>query len=635
MYKIRNNNFFIFLLRLGALYLLFLLCRVVFAVHNLPLLGAIHWSDIPSLLHGGFVFDSVSILYGNIPFIVFSLLPFNFIGRQGYQRMLIWLFVIVNAIALIPNVADIYYFPFKLGRLASDDWHYAAESGLGRLIWTDVAQYWWGAVIWAVLVAALVVVARKFRYKPQRFPLVAQPVARYAIRFIILALAALYAGSGVRGFVSWWGTFPIAMNDATLFVRPELSSVALSNPFCIIRTLQEKYDNPVYFDDQAQVDSLAPCVHLPAPHPKIALQGHPNVVFLILESFGSGNIGLLNPEADQSVTPNLDSLMRRSYLFTNAFHNGHRSIDALPSVWASIPSLRNQFLTLPQAIAEYYPLTAALRDMGYTTQFYHGGAKETMSFAAFGRMAGVEHCYSRDDYEQVRGSGDFDGTWGIYDDKFLPYVVDMLDGTPPPFCATIFTLSSHIPFAIPKEMKERFKQVRPEDRAMAYSDYAIGKFFEKASRSPWFDSTLFVLTADHNSSWAVGEKFRKVPGLFSIPIAFYYPKAGLQGRDSTIMQHINIAPTLQSMLGVNKPIFGMGRDQFNDSITPPYAIFFHNGMFNYLSDSTLYQSDGYSEPTAQNCFGGEIHIDSLAVVRMKAFIQQYYGRVAEKDYLAK
>ena len=37
---------------------------------------------------------------------------------------------------------------------------------------------------------------------------------------------------------------------------------------------------------------------------------------------------------------------------------------------------------------------------------------------------------------------------------------------------------------------------------LKYTDYAIGKFLELAKTHPWFENTIFVITADHCASSA-------------------------------------------------------------------------------------------------------------------------------------
>ena len=67
-----------------------------------------------------------------------------------------------------------------------------------------------------------------------------------------------------------------------------------------------------------------------------------------------------------------------------------------------------------------------------------------------------------------------------------------------PFFSSIFSVSSHHPFALPGKYKNVFpKGDIPILQSMAYTDMALRKFFDNAKTKPWFKNTLFVFTADH------------------------------------------------------------------------------------------------------------------------------------------
>ena len=66
---------------------------------------------------------------------------------------------------------------------------------------------------------------------------------------------------------------------------------------------------------------------------------------------------------------------------------------------------------------------------------------------------GFDHYYGRTEYGN---DDDFDGTWGIWDEKFLEYTKGVLDKKKEPFFSTIFTVSSHEPYKIPKEYEGKF-----------------------------------------------------------------------------------------------------------------------------------------------------------------------------------
>ena len=76
--------------RIVLLYIVLLLCRIVFYCYNYALIGPLGWQEVLTLAGGGLKFDTVSVLYANLLFIVLSLLPFHFRERSWYRRILFW-----------------------------------------------------------------------------------------------------------------------------------------------------------------------------------------------------------------------------------------------------------------------------------------------------------------------------------------------------------------------------------------------------------------------------------------------------------------------------------------------------------------------------------------------------------------
>ena len=139
-----------------------------------------------------------------------------------------------------------------------------------------------------------------------------------------------------------------------------------------------------------------------------------NVVIIIMESLSKEFVGFYN---NHNLTPFLDSLAGHSFIFNNAFSNGLRSIEALPAITASIPTLSNTpFISSVYAQNTFNALPYLLKKNGYSTSFFHGGTRGTMGFYGFAKKAGFQNYYGLEEYGNM---DDYDGTWGIYDHSFL------------------------------------------------------------------------------------------------------------------------------------------------------------------------------------------------------------------------
>ena len=81
-----------------------------------------------------------------------------------------------------------------------------------------------------------------------------------------------------------------------------------------------------------------------------------------------------------------------------------------------------------------------------------------------------------------------------------------------------------------------------------YSDYALGEFIAKARRQPWFDNTVFLITADHCASSA-GKT--EIPlAKYRIPALIYGPAFVEPAAVETMASQIDLMPTLFALLGM-------------------------------------------------------------------------------------
>lgn len=263
-----------------------------------------------------------------------------------------------------------------------------------------------------------------------------------------------------------------------------------------------------------------------------------------------------------------------------------------------------------------------------------------MGFDAYAISAGFERCISKEDYERAHGNNDFDGYWGIWDDKFLSFMGEQIDTLQEPFLASVFTISSHHPFVLPEQWRERLpKSDCPIQPCAAYLDGAVEKFFRENRDKSWFDSTIFVFVADHVSSEHYAERTNSSPGDFHIVGLFYTPDGSLQGEFAEPASQIDIMPTLLTALGYNKPYFAYGRDLFDNSALP-LTVVYDNGAYKAFSEDRVYifTEDALREvyDTADiNRENNLIESEYSATVErhIKAYIQQYYEHAERKSYI--
>ena len=566
--------------RLAIALALTVLCRLIFYFFNFHFFNDISLPDLLKICIYGLRFDISAVVMCNILFILLHIIPLSHRNDQGYQKVLAILFYSFNSISLLSNCVDSAYFKFILKRSTVDVFSFF---GLGndmyRLLPVFLIDYWYVFFIWAVLTGLMI-----FLYKKTAF--YSAPVnytfKNYGMHTVIGTVVVGIALIGLRG-----GTQlrPITVITAAEYVSSKNIPLIINTPFSIITSFQqESIQEANYFPDET-LKALYDPIHIGKP----AEQKKINVVIIILESFSKEYIGSLSHK--KTHTPFLDSLISQSFVFTNAFANGKRSMEGIPAVVASIPTFMNDaFITSPYGSNQISSIASLLKKKGYATSFYHGGINGTMGFDAFSKVAGFDNYFGMNEYPD---SKDYDGTWGIWDEKYLQYYAHKLNNSTQPFCSAIFTLSSHHPYRVPEKYKNVFKEEElPIYKSVEYTDHSLKQFFYTASKMSWYNNTLFVITADHTGD-SKDAFYSNRTGMYCIPVIYYTPDGSLKGKNENVTQQADIMPTILDYLNFDHSFFSFGKSVF-DSTSIGYAVNYSSSIYQFISGDNILQFDGAS-----------------------------------------
>ena len=584
------------LCNIALLYVLYFACRVVYIFEFWDILSS-NWNQIDTwqLLWGGIRFDTAAICYTNIPYMLMVLIPLSprLRDSRGWLTTTRLLYVVVNTLALWVNLFDTVYSRYT-GRRTTSSFlsEFADEGNLSNIFFTELLNHWYLVLIGIVFLVALVVFHRTPNPEYTR---------RHHLQGTLCTLVVFFlAVTGIRGGLSYHR--PLSLADANGYVnQAKEANMVLNTPFTLIRTIgKTTFTDPQYFT-QEKLNSLYTPIHIgktaaPANSQFSILNSQlkKNLVILILESFGEEYWGFYHN--GKGYTPFLDSLATQSLTFTHSYANGRKSIDALPSILSSIPMFVEPFILTRYSNNEVSSIASCLRHMGYRTTFFHGADNSSMGFRSYALATGFQDYYGMDEYcldNRFGGHDDFDGYWAIWDEEFMQYFALMLDTLPQPFMTTLFTATSHHPFNIPTRYQDTFRGGNlPVYRTIEYTDYALRQFFRTASQMPWYDNTLFVITADHTN---VGEQeeYKTDLGLFRVPILFFDPSGQLpRGISHAVAQQTDIMPTVLDILGYPQPYLAYGIDLL---ATPPqqtWAVSYTNGIYQYVVGDTLLHFDG-------------------------------------------
>ena len=641
---VRFSNYYLLIIwRLLLAYIIYSLCRAVFLIYNLDLLQPMSGADLWNIFRGGLMFDTTAILYTNILYLVLSFIPAPFVFNRIYQRILRILYVTVNFICVCMNLGDTVYFPFSMRRVSMTFFsEFTGDVNFGTIFLESLVMFWYITLIGIILLLLLIWLSGSFRdikspayaartagasTLPQRRRTMWRAIGLQALALIITAPLFII---GVRGGATRTMR-PITLSNAGDFVQVAIHTQAVLNtPFSIIRTIgKAKFTKQNFYPTEAALEQVfTPIKNFPDGATAQTLQANGttaqegirtkegpalqdshfvpalqleegatvgskrNIVILIVESFAAENMSFLNPELPESLTPFLDSLSREGLLCTNAFANGRKSIDAVPSILASMPSLITSFAVTPYATNDLNGLPDILKEMGYYCAFLHGAPNNSMGIRAVSHLCGVDNYYGKTEFGD---DSKFDGAWGIWDEYFLPFAANTIGTFKEPFCASIFTLSSHHPFKLPKEYEGAFPQGETDlQRVTPYTDMSLRKFFEQARKSDWYKNTIFVITPDHSTLTGHAPKYKTPIWSTSIPIIFYAPGFIKPGRYNAPVQQLDIMPTLLGLLNYNKPYFAFGRDLNRDSTLQPFVINYGTNQFQLIQGDTLLVRDNKS-----------------------------------------
>lgn len=602
--------------RLFIVFIIYQFCRILFLLFNRKSFTNI---DVTTFM-GGAVYDLSAIGFINLAFILLHLFPAQFIYHRGYQKGLKIAFYVVNLLFIGTNFVDLEYYKFT-GRRSSFGLITAKgmEHEIGGLMLSFLQEFWYQFVFF-ILVALLL-------WRLLSKPRIILPLEQLTVKTSTKQLGILVVSLGVgllmaRGGL---GEKPLRIVDAISYSSLGNAALVLNTPFSIMKTAgsKETLIDPKFYSEE-ELNRIFNPVYTSSTTEKPIKK---NVVIFILESFGDENL-------HRGITPFIDSLATQSYYFKNGFANGKVSIDAVPSTLSSIPSLMNTpIISSGYSLNKVYSLPKIMRKQGYTTSFFHGAFNGNQNFDQYCKVAGFDRYYGKNEYV---GPPAFDGVWGIFDEDYMQFFKRKLTGFKQPFFSTLFSISSHNPYTIPKKYKGKFlKGSRKIQESIGYTDYALRQFFTSAKKEAWYKNTLFVIVADHTCAEPTADKFRTNVGKFRIPILFYDPSnPSFKGVNEKNFQQIDVLPSILDYLKIKDEVVTYGKPFRSDK---NYAVYYLDNIYHLIKDDYYLAFDGQKaiglynfkadEMLRNNLLGKDKSRSAQMTQFIKAYIQSFNERM--------
>ncbi len=354
-----------------------------------------------------------------------------------------------------------------------------------------------------------------------------------------------------------------------------------------------------------------------------------NVLFITVESLSGEFMEYLGSKKGK-ITPNLDTLVNKSLLFTNFYAVGTRTIWGLEAVALSAPPKPGQSVIKRPHSENMFSMGQLFKSRGYDLKFVYGGN---------GYFDNMNYFFENNGYTIV-DNGDmskdeitFSNAWGVCDQDLFNRVIKESDrsfASGKPFLNLAMTTSNHRPFTYPDGCID-IPSGKNREGAVKYCDYAIGEFIRKASAKPWFSNTIIVIMADHCAGSA-GQS--ELPFMeYQIPLIIYNPELIQPQKVDKLSSQIDVAPTLLGLLNWNYESKFFGKDILKMKPEDERAFIANYQKLGYIKNNHLtilspqqkvssYKIDRFSGVIEPLPVDGEMLNDAITYYQSANYVQK-------------
>ena len=571
-----------------AIMLMLSLVRLALLLYNSDMIGQTPYSTVAEGFLNGLRFDLRVVVYISIPLLLAMLSPWA-MARRGVFRL--WLTLASSAVLFLGLVEMDFYREFHQ-RLNGLVFQYIKEDPK-----TVMSMLWYGFPVvryllaWAFgtwLISLVFKGIDRLTRGPARQPgqVAGRRVTPWYNRLAVFMVVLLVAVVAARGTLRQGP--PMRWGDAFTTDSNFVNQLGLNGTLTLIDAAKSRFGEDraniwkaTLDPQQAQqtvrellltphdtlVDADSAAVRRDFVPPAERTLPIRNVVVILMESFAGHSVGALGSRND--ITPNFDRLAKQGLLFDRFFSNGTHTHQGMFATMACFPNLPGfeYLMQTPEGGHKLSGLPALLSARDYDDVYVYNGDFAWDNQSGFFGNQGMTTFIGRNDFVNPVFS---DPTWGVSDQDMFDRANEELSHNygKKPFYALLQTLSNHTPYALPKDLpvKPVTGQGRLDEHltAMRYSDWALGQFFEKASKQPYYKDTLFVIVGDHG--FGNHQQVTELDlGRFNVPLLLIAP--GIQDAfgavNHTVGTQVDIVPTIMGRLGGETRHQCWGRDLLN------------------------------------------------------------------------
>lgn len=305
-----------------------------------------------------------------------------------------------------------------------------------------------------------------------------------------------------------------------------------------------------------------------------------NIVMIVVESLSADFMKRFGQKHE--ITPYLDQLVEQSLFFDNIYAVGTRTVRGLEALTLSVPPTPGTSIVRKKKNKNLFNIGGVFKNRGYDVKFLYGG------YSYFDNM----YQFFKDNQFKVIDRTDlsrheisFANIWGVADEDLFNKTLqhcDMSAQSKKPFFSMVMTTSNHRPYTFPKGRID-LPSGGGRHAGVKYTDYAIGRFIEQAKSKPWFDNTIFVITADHCAGSA-GKTHLPIHK-YHIPLFVYAPHIIKPALNHKLGSQIDVPPTILGLLNMDYKSQFFGMDLVN--YDPNRAFISTYQLLGYYRDKYL------------------------------------------------
>lgn len=566
-----------------ALTVLFMLSRLALLLYNRELASTIPASELLASFGVGFRFDLRLIVVGIAPLIL-AMPSLWLMQRRGL--FVAWL-TLYSSINLLLGISELDFYREFHQRLNSIAFQYFQED-----MGTVLSMLWHGFPVgrylagWALSTWLIWRFYRLLDLNTRTHALASPRRHAWLQRLAVFALCLVSAVVAARGTLRqgpplrWGDAFHsehvfanhLALNGsltltwAALQQTSEHGKVRWASKMPESEALQRLRARWITPQDQLVDAGEAPLRRIFTPAQAQVLPGVKNVVVILMESFNGHFVGAMGSRDE--ITPNFDRLAEEGLLFTHFFSNGthtHQGMFATMGCFPNLPGFE-YLMRQPEGGHHFSGLPQLLKSRGLEDVYVYNGNFQWDNQKGFFANQGMSRFVGREDFVNPVF---IDPTWGVSDQDMFDRSLEELrrfDGKP--FYALLQTLSNHTPYALPTQLPVSavtgHGDLDQHLTAMRYADWALGQFFEKVRKEPYYKDTLFVLLGDHG--FGTGEQITDMDLIrHNVPLLLIGPgvREHFGARDEHIGSQIDVVPTIMGRLGQPVQHQCWGRDLLN------------------------------------------------------------------------